>query len=159
MSHLTLQSCKDTIVAYLKKQNIADVTKFEISIHHDKLRYLRWDYSISKPKDVVLNVKPLITFPQSFHHVVDIGSSREPFKYTTHEFTYPFDIVGRSIHIQISPYQSTYSFHVGHDDIFSNVRSIGSIDKTRLRVEIDTFRVKQEPWMIEHKAFLLIIFT
>ena len=66
--------------------------------------------------------------------------------------------MGKSIHAQISLFQNTYSDHIGHDDVFCNIRSTSEKNKNTLRVEIDTFRIKQEGWSIKHIAFLTIIF-
>src|ERR1700709_388726 len=160
-SNLALQSYIDSIQEYLTKKNlkagqslITDFTKFEVSLHKDKLKYIKWDYpNIDRPENLQLKSIPIIDkFPQTFYYTIEIGSSKEPFKYTSHEFIFPFDVMGKSIHAQLSLFQNTYSDHIEHDDVFCNIRSTSGKNKNTLRVEIDTFRIKQEGWSIKHIA-------
>ena len=154
-SNLALQSYIDSIKEYLIKNSITDFTKFEVSLHKDKLKYIKWDYpNIDRPENIITKSIPIIhKFPQTFYYTVEIGSSKEPSKYTSHELIFPFDVMGKSIHAQISLFQNTYSDHIGHDDVVCNIRSTSGKNKNTLRVEIDTFRIKQEGWSIKHIAF------
>jgi hypothetical protein len=159
-SDLALQSYINEIKEYLTKKNITDFTKFEVSLHKDKLKYIKWDYpNIDKPTNIITKSIPIKPkFPQTFYYGVDIGSSKSPFKYTTYEYTYPFEILGKIIHAQVSLNQSPISTYQGHDDIFCNIRSIGAKDNNTIRIEIDTFRIKQEAWTNELRVFLMIVF-
>src|ERR1700709_2151582 len=166
-SNLALQSYIDSIQEYLTKKNlkagqslITDFTKFEVSLHKDKLKYIKWDYpNIDRPENIITKSIPIIhKFPQTFYYTIEIGSSKVPLKYTSHEFIFTFDILGKAVHAQVSLYQNKYSDHIGHDDVFCNIRSITAKDAKTLRVEIDAFRVKQEAWMNELHVFLLLVF-
>src|SRR5277367_6788465 len=161
-SDLALQSYINEIKEYLTKNNITDFTKFEVSLHKDKLKYIKWDYpNIEKPINII--TKPIAIkhkFPQTFYYTVEIGSSKVPYKYTSHEFSFPFLVTDKNIHAQVSLFQNTYSNHIGHDDVYCNIRSFSEGSSTNiLRIEIDTFRIKQEGWSINHRAYLTIVFT
>ena len=81
-SNLALQSYIDSIQEYLIKNSITDFTKFEVSLHKDKLKYIKWDYpNIDRPENIITKSIPIIhKFPQTFYYTVEIGSSKEPFK-------------------------------------------------------------------------------
>ncbi len=58
-SDLALQSYINEIREYLTKKNITDFTKCEVSIHKDKLKYIKWDYpNIEQPI-----LQPLVSLP------------------------------------------------------------------------------------------------
>ena len=165
-SCLTLKEFNKDVIEYLKSKGISDFTKFEAAIDKDKPHFLKWDYNIEQPKDIVLKLIPKsqhIFLPKVYNYILIIGASQLNYKATEYEIDLSgnqrleaIDLDIKKISAQVSFYQDTYNRKTGYDDIFCSIRSIRLIDKNTIRIELFSYRHFQEAWRINHKVFLQI---
>src|ERR1700709_895065 len=113
-SNLALQSYIDALKEYLQQKGIIDFTKFEVSLHKDKLKYIKWDYpnNIEKPKDIIPNPIPIKVLTESpkiydFDYIFVIGgSNKESQKTNIFDMLFLFPLSLEKICIQITHFQN-----------------------------------------------------
>jgi hypothetical protein len=162
-SDAALESYIGGIKVYLQQKGVTDFTKFEVSLHKDKLRYMKWDYStIEKPtleQMLLLSPPPdKVKTTTTLYYILEIGSE-EKTSYKSHMYNIPLPFVVEDINqisMQITIYQSAIGQNL-YDDLYSNIRAFYLQNNGRqLDVEVNTFRRGTNGWSHSHRAFLTI---
>jgi len=166
-SNLALQSYIDALKEYLQQKGIIDFTKFEVSLHKDKLKYIKWDYpnNIEKPKDIIPNPIPIKVLTESpkiydFDYIFVIGgSNKESQKTNIFDMLFLFPLSLEKISIQITHFQNMgkKSGHPLHEDLISTISTMVLWNNNKaLTIEVDTFSISKKVWTHDHLVFIRV---